>query len=62
MSKCPSSTRRQDSNPQPSEHESSPITTRPGVDQSSNSDQIINNSPGLYAIMVVGGSLQNLSF
>ena len=28
MSKCPSSIRHQDSNPQPFEHESSPITTR----------------------------------
>ena len=28
--KCPSSIRCRDSNPQPFEHESSPITTRPG--------------------------------
>ena len=31
MSKSPSSIRRQDSNPQPFKHESSPITTRPGL-------------------------------
>ena len=31
MTKCPSSIWRQDSNPQPFEHESSPITTRPGL-------------------------------
>ena len=29
--KCPSSIRCRDSNPQPSEHESPPITTRPGI-------------------------------
>ena len=28
---CPSSLRHRDSNPQPLEHESSPITTRPGI-------------------------------
>ena len=28
--KCPSSLRRQDLNPRPLEHESSPLTTRPG--------------------------------
>ena len=31
MSKSPSSIQRQDSNPQPFEHELSPITTRPGL-------------------------------
>ena len=31
MSKCPSSIRRRFSNPQPSEHKSSPITTRSGL-------------------------------
>ena len=31
MSKCASCIRHQDSNPQPFEHESSPITTRPGL-------------------------------
>ena len=31
MSKCPSSIRRRDSNPRPFEHESSPLTTRPGL-------------------------------
>ena len=31
MTKCPSSIWRQDSNPQPFEHKSSPITTRPGL-------------------------------
>ena len=31
MSKCPSSIWHQDLNPQPFEHESSPITTRPGL-------------------------------
>ena len=31
MSKCPSSIQHPDSNPQPFEHESSPITTRPGL-------------------------------
>ena len=31
VKKCPSSTRRQDSNPQPFECESSPITTRTGL-------------------------------
>ena len=29
--KCPSSIQRRDSNPQPFEHETSPITTRPGL-------------------------------
>ena len=29
--KCPTSIWRQDSNPRPLEHESSPITTRPGL-------------------------------
>ena len=33
MSKCPSSIWCQDSNPRPFEHESSPITTRPGLRQ-----------------------------
>ena len=31
VKKCPSSIRRRDSNPRPFEHESSPITTRPGL-------------------------------
>ena len=31
MSKCPSNIWRRDSNPQPFKHESSPITTRPGL-------------------------------
>ena len=31
VKKCPSSIRRWDSNPQPFEHDSSPITTRPGL-------------------------------
>ena len=31
VKKCPSSIRRQDSNPQPLKDESSPITTRPGI-------------------------------
>ena len=31
VKKCPSSTRHWDLNPQPPEHESSPITTRPGL-------------------------------
>ena len=31
MSKCPSSIQRRDQNPQPFEHESSPTTTRPGL-------------------------------
>ena len=31
MSQSPSSIRRRDSNPQPFEHESSPLTTRPGL-------------------------------
>ena len=31
VKKCPSSLRRRDSNPRPFEHESSPITTRPGL-------------------------------
>ena len=31
MSKCSSSIRRRDSNPRPFKHESSPITTRPGL-------------------------------
>ena len=31
VKKCPSSLRCRDSNPRPSEHESPPITTRPGL-------------------------------
>ena len=31
VKKCPSSIRHRDSNPRPSEHESLPITTRPGL-------------------------------
>ena len=36
VKKYPSSLRCQDSNPQPSDHESPPITTRPGLPPSSN--------------------------
>ena len=46
--KCPSSIRRRDSNPRPFEHESSPITTRPGLPPSDvislNADQVCNTT------------------
>ena len=40
MSKCPSSIWCHDSNPGPFEHESSPITTRPGAVNNSNKKKL----------------------